>query len=111
MRKLLSLVLIFTIGAPLMAFAKATPSLDSRRKALNDLLAEQWEYTMQTSPEFATILGDKRFNDRLTDFSQAQIDRDLATAKKFLVKFEAIDTTGFPEQEALNKTLMVRNLR
>src|SRR3954454_14112791 len=111
MRKLLSLVLIFTIGAPLMAFAKDTPSLESRRKALNNLLAEQWEYTLQTSPEFATILGDKRFNDKLSDFSQAQIDRDLAMTKKFLVRFQAVNTAGFPEQEALNKTLMVRNLR
>src|SRR4051794_27694233 len=111
MPKLLSLVLILTIAVPLMAQTKASPPLESRRKALNDLLAEQWEYTLQTSPEFATILGDKRFNDRLSDFSQAQIDRDLAMSKKFLVRFEAVDTTGFPEQEALNKTLMVRNLR
>ncbi|MGH9508716.1 MAG: DUF885 domain-containing protein, partial [Terriglobales bacterium] len=29
----------------------------------------------------------------------------------FLARFEAIDTTGFPEQEALNKELMVRDLR
>jgi uncharacterized protein (DUF885 family) len=28
-----------------------------------------------------------------------------------LARFEAIDTTGFPEQEVLNRTLMVRNLR
>src|SRR5438270_1541636 len=110
MQKLLSLLMMLTIAAPLMAFANPDPStVEARRKALNSLLAEEWEYTMQTSPEFATILGDKRFNDRLSDFSQAQIDRDLAMAKKFLVKFEAIDTAGFPEQEALNKTLMVRN--
>ena len=32
-------------------------------------------------------------------------------ARTFLDKFEAVDTTGFPDQEALNKTLMVRNLR
>jgi uncharacterized protein (DUF885 family) len=112
MHKLLSLIVIFAMAAPLMALATPdSTKLESRRKALNSLLAEQWEYTMQSNPEFATILGDKRFNDRLTDFSQAQIDRDLVMAKKFLVKFEAIDTTGFPEQEALNKTLMVRNLR
>ena len=86
-------------------------ALQERRDQLNRLLAEQWEYTLQSNPEFATILGDKRFNDRLSDFSQAQIDRDLQMARTFLDKFEAVDTTGFPDQEALNKTLMVRNLR
>ena len=46
-----------------------TSSLESRRKAFNDLLAEQWEYTLRTSPEFASILGDKRYNDQLSDYS------------------------------------------
>ncbi|MBZ5628775.1 MAG: DUF885 family protein [Acidobacteriia bacterium] len=87
------------------------PDVEARRKALNDLLAEQWEYNLRTSPEFATIIGDKRYNDKLSDFSQKAIDDDLAQTKKFLAQFEAIDTTGFPEQEALNKTLMVRQLR
>jgi uncharacterized protein (DUF885 family) len=85
--------------------------LDARRKALNDLLAERWEYTLRTSPIYASILGDKRWNDKLDDFSQKAIDDDLEQSKKYLVRFEAIDVTGFPEQEVLNKTLMVRDLR
>src|SRR5580704_15639096 len=93
-------------------FAAAPQSdLDARRKALNDLLAERWEYSLRTSPIFASILGDKRWNDKLDDFSQKAIDDDLEQSKKFLDRFEAIDTTGFPEQEVLNKTLMVRDLR
>ncbi|MEO6119802.1 MAG: DUF885 domain-containing protein [Terriglobales bacterium] len=95
-----------------MAEAQTTkPSVDARRKQLNDLLAEQWEYTMRTSPEFASILGDKRFNDKVGDVSEKAVRADLAEARKFLAKFEAVDTSGFPEQEALNKTLMVRNLK
>jgi uncharacterized protein (DUF885 family) len=108
------LLMCFTTTAAIGAgrpAAQTQPSLDQRRAQLTKLLAEQWEYVLQTQPEFATILGDKRFNDRLTDFSQRQIDRDLQMTRTFLEKFEAIDTTGFPEQEALNKTLMVRNLR
>src|SRR5580698_5918740 len=93
-------------------FAAAPQSdLDARRKALNDLLAERWEYTLRTSPIFASMLGDKRWNDKLDDFSQKAIDDDLEQSKKDLARFEAIDTTGFPEQEILNKTLMVRDLQ
>ncbi|MFN2498089.1 MAG: DUF885 family protein [Pyrinomonadaceae bacterium] len=86
-------------------------SVEQRIKQLHDLLNEQWEYTLRTSPEFASILGDKRYNDKLSDFSQAAIDKDLRQTGVFLQQFEAIDTAGFPEQERFNRDLMVRNLR
>jgi len=39
-------------------------------QSAHDLLHEQWEYTMRTSPLYASILGDKRYNDKVDDFSQ-----------------------------------------
>jgi uncharacterized protein (DUF885 family) len=108
------LVLTTFVGAIFvqpMSASNATASLEARRKALNDLLHEQWEYTMRTSPIYASILGDKRWNDKLDDFSQAAIDDSLVQARKFLTRFEAIDITGFPDQEILNKELMVRDLK
>jgi uncharacterized protein (DUF885 family) len=107
--KLFCFCLLIALTAP---FSLAQQSnLEARRKSLNDLLAEHWEYTMRTNPIYASILGDKRWNDKLDDASQDAIDRDLAETKKFLIRFETIDTTGFPQQEQLNKTLMVRDLR
>src|SRR5438874_6039755 len=94
-----------------VAATQSPSSLESRRKALNDLLAEQWEYNLHTHPLFASFLGDKRWNDKLDDFSQEAIDKDLQETRKFLTRFEATDTSGFPEQEALNKALMVRDLK
>jgi uncharacterized protein (DUF885 family) len=91
--------------------AQSSSSLELRRKALDDLLAEQWEYRLRTSPLFASFLGDKRWNDKLDDYSQEAIDNDLQETQKFLVRFEALDTSGFPEQEALNQALMVRDLK
>jgi uncharacterized protein (DUF885 family) len=88
----------------------AQASLEQRRKQLNDLLAENWDYTMRTNPEWASMLGDKRFNDKLSDASEKAVYADLEEQKKFLQRFKAIDTAGFPEQETLNKTLMVRNI-
>jgi uncharacterized protein (DUF885 family) len=86
-------------------------SVEQRIKKLHDLLNEEWEYVLRTSPEFASILGDKRYNDKLSDFSQAAIESDLRQKRVFLRKFSAIDATGFPEQEKLNRDLMVRDLR
>ena len=109
----LCLGLLLSLICPGFVVAGPQPQSDveSRRKALGDLLAEQWEYTLRTNPIFASILGDKRWNDKVDDFSQEFIDRDLGETQKFLVRFEAIDTSGFPEQEALNETLMVRDLQ
>lgn len=111
MLKVSALLLVLSLFAGSGMAQSDKSDLEGRRKALNDLLAEQWEYQLRTSPEFATILGDKRYNDKLSDFSQKAIDDDLQQTQKFLTRFEAIDTTGFPEQEELNKTLMVRQLR
>jgi uncharacterized protein (DUF885 family) len=105
------IAVLILIGCSAVGKAQAASTLDARRKALTDLLAEQWEYKLRTSPVGASFLGDKRWNDKLDDFSQEAVDKDLQETKNFLVRFEAIDTTGFPEQEALNKILMVRDLK
>jgi uncharacterized protein (DUF885 family) len=97
--------------ASVPVWAAPAADLKERRAALDKLLAEQWEYNLSHSPEFASILGDKRWNDQLSDFSQAAIDADLARTADFLKRFQAIDTTGFPEQERLNQELMVRGLK
>ena len=102
-------------SALLMTIATAAHSqsadLATRRAALNSLLEEQWQYTLKDSPELATIIGDLRYNDRFSDASLEHVAQQTKDSEAFLKRFEAIDTTGFPEQELLNKQLMVRNLR
>ncbi|HET7797354.1 MAG TPA: DUF885 domain-containing protein [Nevskia sp.] len=100
--------LLFCVSS---AWAVDGSTLEARRKALNDLLAEQWQYTLAQSPEFSTILGDYSLNDRWGDNSLAAIARRQKESEAFLKRFEAIDTTGFPEVERLNKTLMVDQLK
>ncbi len=111
MKPTLLLSLLVILPASVLAQPAQPADVAARRKALDSLLKAQWDYQMRASPEFASTLGDKRFNDKLTDHSQAFIDADLLATADFLKRFEAIDTTGFPLQEQLNKRLMVRNLR
>lgn len=80
-------------------------------KALNQLLQEQWEYTLKNSPETATVLGDLRYNDRWTELSKNQIEKDKKTTQNFLKGFEAIDSTGFSATDQLNKDLMIYQLK
>ena len=115
MRTSLALLLVnfsfaVTLLVPFVARA-ADSTLEGRRAELNRLLAEEWEYTLRTQPELATQVGDDRYNDRLSDFSDKAIGDDLEHTRQALARFEAIDVTGFPEQERLNHALMVRSLR
>ena len=109
-RKTMALALVAAFGA---ASAHAAPPADvaTRVKALNELLAEQWQYQLKESPEFATILGDYLYNDKFSDLSIAHAMQQKKDAQAFIVRFEAIDTTGFDEQDRLNQQLMVRQLK
>jgi uncharacterized protein (DUF885 family) len=86
-------------------------SLAARRGQLRDALQAEWEYTLRTNPEFATYIGDNRYNDQLRDYSSEFIAKQIEHDKQQLKVFEAIDTTGFPDDEALNQQLMVRSLK
>jgi uncharacterized protein (DUF885 family) len=111
MRKLALSLLLVLSAFPSFAAEPSAADLDKRRKALADLISEQWEWTMRTSPEYASILGDKRYNAASSDVSAAAQRRNNDETKRFLHRFEAIDTRGFGDQEVLNKELMVKNLR
>jgi len=108
-KSLATLLLIMTTAAG--AAELSASDLDKRRRALNDLLNEQWEYSLKQNPEFASILGDKRYNDQLSDLSIAAIERQLAATGRFLKRFQAVDTSGFSDQEKLNQRLMVEDLK
>ncbi len=91
--------------------AQGAAPLAARRDALNKLLAEEWEYELKEAPEMATSIGDYRYNDKLSDASLQHVRESAERSRQWLSRFEAIDTTGFPEQERLNQELMTRNLR
>ena len=112
MKKLLFTIVLTILCAPaLFAQELSAEDLDRRRKMLSDLLHEHWEYTLKQSPEFASILGDRRYNDQVSDVSERAVREELAATKRFLARFEAIGTRAFSEQERLNRDLMIRDLR
>lgn len=97
---------------PSVATPVANPAdIAARRAALNALLDERWQYVLRTQPEFASILGDDRYNDRWSDVSPQAIAADLAETKRFLERFTAINTGGLSDQEVLSQVLMIRQLQ
>ncbi len=86
-------------------------SVENRRRQLLDLFDEEWEYELRANPERATALGDRRYNDRLGDVSPEFFQSDLTQKRNFLARFEAIDPSGFPRQDALSRKLMIDRLQ
>ena len=89
----------------------APTDVEARRQQLNALISELWEWTLQQEPVYASILGDKRYNDQMGSRSEKTILDQQAREKEFLKRFEAIDATGLPHQDVLNRALEIRSLK
>ena len=95
-------------GAP---SREKSPGVNSRRQQLLSLFDQQWEYEMRVHPEYATALGDNRYNDRLDNESAEAVQSELEQTRNFLARFEAIDPSGLSQQDKLSRELMIRELR
>jgi uncharacterized protein (DUF885 family) len=101
---------VVPVRAQVQVPAAATSSVAQRSKDLSKLFAEIWEDKLKHSPEFASFLGDKRYNDQLSDYSTQEVNAALSRGRAFIQGLSEIDTTGLPEQERLSAELMLRSL-
>ncbi len=102
--KLRSLPLVLAASA----LAAATPSANARLDAFMD---RYWQYTLRSQPEFATYLGDTRYNNRLSDVSRAATLKDYAKQRDFLAKARAFKDADLDADHRLDKELLVYQLR
>jgi uncharacterized protein (DUF885 family) len=98
------------VRAQTEAPAPAANSAAARSKDLSALLAEIWQNRLKHSPEFASLIGDKRYNDQLTDYSAKEVNASLQRGLDYIQRLGAIDTTGLTDQEKLSSELMLRSL-
>jgi len=104
-------VAVFLLPAIVRATHAQTPpaaSVEDRRKALNALFHDYWEANLQHAPEFASILGDKRYNDQISDYSVKAQNQWLAREQNYLLQLAAIDTAGLTDQEKVSRELLLR---
>src|SRR4051794_2647377 len=74
--KKLALLIALALSQPIVA--NATPEDDRFQKLAKDYI----EGLLQANPEYATSLGDHRFDDKLTDYSDDAVTKELARAKE-----------------------------
>jgi uncharacterized protein (DUF885 family) len=88
----------------------ALAPVEDRRKALNAVFHDYWEDNLEHAPEFASILGDKRWNNKISDFSVKAFNEGLAREEKFMMRLAAVDPAGFTDQETTSRELLLRSI-
>jgi uncharacterized protein (DUF885 family) len=109
MRLLPSLLCFFVF--PGLVFGQNPKPVADRLASQNALFEEQYESDLKNFPERATAFGDYRYNDKLAEYSLEAIAQRNKTNQEFLVRLQAIDTTGFTDQDQLSHDLLVRVLQ
>jgi len=91
-------------------YGQAETSLAARSKALNAIFKDIWEDRLKHSPEFASSIGDRRYNDQLSDYSVEEVNASLGRGRIFLERLSQIDAKGLSEQDQVSDDLMIREL-
>jgi uncharacterized protein (DUF885 family) len=108
-----SALMLLAVAHTLRAQAPPAPpvsaaQIDANRKALNAIFQDYWEDNLKHSPEFASTLGDKRYNDQITDYSVKAVNDGLAREESFLMRLAAIDPAGLTSDETTSRELLMR---
>ena len=97
--------------APAAAPPAAAPAdTAARSRDLSRLLNEIWQDKLQHDPEYATYLGDKRYDTELDDHSPRAVNDALARGRDYIARLSGIDTSGLSHQEQLSVELQLRGL-
>ena len=100
----------FQTGAVAQLTTSPPTSVAGRVDALNAIFTSYWEDRLKHDPEMASSLGDKRYDDQLSDYSVAAYDAELARGRGYIEKLSLIDPAGLPDQVQLSRELLLRQL-
>ena len=95
----------FLLAAALLVPACQSFAANKDTKALHAFLAAEWEYTMEQSPDWASQLGDRRWNDRWPDISLGAIEARHAHNVDALARLKKINRAKLPPADQLNYDL------
>jgi uncharacterized protein (DUF885 family) len=99
MRRLVTVLVLFTACSHGIAYGAPGPAAA--------LFERDWQWRLEHQPEYATTIGERRYNDRLSDASLAAAKDKREHLRTMLEEARAIDRTGLGAQERLSLDLFV----
>ena len=93
-----TLTLVLALGLASCAAPTAPGKASPAVAQTNALFEEYWEWVLRENPEWATSLGDRRYDDRLKDESAQAVRRRTTTRVDFRSRLGAIDTAALPPE-------------
>ena len=85
-------------------------TMNSETKKFHSILDEEWKSNAEKYPEWATRLGDNRFNDKLNDASYEAIINRQEKATKLLEKIKEINRSSLSLDDQLNYDLFLNSI-
>lgn len=73
---------------------------------LNAIASDYWDFTLQTSPTFATLVGDHRFDDQIEDYSLAAESDEHARLVRFADRLAELDTATLDLTEEVTAKIL-----
>lgn len=99
-------ILTFILLATPSVLAQVLSSSDAAKK-LHALFEEDWQWNLQEFPESATLFGDNRYNNRLTDLSAEAIERRKAHQREMLDRIQKINRAEMTGQDVISYDLFL----
>lgn len=93
----------------LILFAFSCSVFADEAQKLHAIFDADWEHAMETSPTWASQLGDRRWNDRWPDLSLSAIEREHSRDVQMLEKLDSIQREALPAADQLNYDLFRLN--
>ena len=87
-----------------------TGSPTTAAEALRALADDYWEGFIQRHPTFGTILGDRRFDDRLEDLSPEARAAEIAALESTLDRTRAIELTDLDGPARVTRSMLIETV-
>ncbi|WP_164017078.1 DUF885 domain-containing protein [Pyxidicoccus trucidator] len=102
-------VLLLAVGflAMLPSTAEARKP-DATAAALHALIQREWQYQLEHSPTYASVSGDRRWNDRWDDLSLEALEADHQHNLQVVAQVKKLDRKKLSAADQLNYDLFLR---
>jgi len=104
-RMIVALFSACVLPLPCVPARADAPAANAEAAKLHALFDQEWQWMLREYPEFATGVGDNRYNDKLADLSAPAMDRRKAHEREYLRRLREIDRGRLAGQDVVSYDL------